>query len=201
MFTRISRWFRRPKNLSGYVYYARLKFPAGIFYKIGYTTKLTLTERLSSGGFGDDKSLDYQLFFTFREDAWDVEQKLLDHFTKQRAFGKYANDPIKPLCGRGQSELFIHDVLGLDNELYTSPSAQSRETLRAESKQAGDGCLFVMLGLALAPFTLGISLFFIAGGVFEILGAPKGRPNLLPAAVRPKHPPSIQALVDSLKSR
>lgn len=181
------------------MYYARLKFPAGTFYKIGYTTKLSLVERLSFGGFGDHKSLDYQLFFTFREDAWDAEQKLLDHFDKQRAFGKYAKDPIKPLCGRGQSELFYGDVLGLDNDLYETPTALAQATSHAKPEQANDGCLFVLLGLVLAPFTLGISLFFIAGGVSEIFGTLKGRPVVRPVVTRPKHPPSIQQLIDSLK--
>ena len=195
MFNNIKRWFNRPKNPAGHVYYARLKTPQGTYYKLGYTSKLTLVERMAFGQHGDEKLIDRELFFTFREDAWDVEQTLLEHFNKHRAFGKYNNDPLMPLGGRGQSELFAHDILGLDEDL-DKLSAQDSKALQGELAKANDGCLMVLFGLVLAPFTLGLSLLFIAGGLSGILDYGKGH---RPVAKRPQHPPSIRELLDALK--
>jgi hypothetical protein len=194
MFNRIKRWFSRPTNPAGHVYYARLKTPQGAFYKLGYTSKLTLIERMAFGKQGDEKLIDRELFFTFREDAWDVEQTLLDHFNKHRAFGKFSNDPSMPLSGRGQSELFAHDILGLDIDINRL-SDQEDKALRSEFAKANDGCLMVLLGLVLAPFTLGLSLLFIAGGISGVLDCSKGRP---PVAKRSRHPPTIQKLLEEL---
>jgi hypothetical protein len=36
----------------------------------------------------DENLIDHQFFFTFRDDAWDIEQTLLEHFGKHRAFGR-----------------------------------------------------------------------------------------------------------------
>ena len=90
MFKNLWRWFKRPKNPAGYVYYARLKTNCGLLYKLGYTKKPSLKERLAYGGQGDEKMIDQEFFFTYREDAWDVEQTLLEHFTRQRAFANTA---------------------------------------------------------------------------------------------------------------
>lgn len=194
MFNRIKRWFSRPKNPAGHVYNARLKTPQGTFYKLGYTSKLSLNERMAFGNQGVEKLIDREMFFTFREDAWDVEQTLLEHFNKHRAFGKYSNDPSMPLSGRGQSELFVHDVLGLDIDLKTL-SDQESKALQDELAKANDGCLMVLFGLVLVPFTLGLSLLFIAGGVSGVLDYVKGRP---PVAKHPQHPPKIRKLLDEL---
>lgn len=195
MFNRIRRWFNRPKDPSGHVYYARLKTPQGTFYKLGYTSKLTLVERMAFGKLGDEKLINRELLFAFREDAWDVEQALLEHFDRHRAFGKFSNDPLMPLAGRGQSELFAHDILGLDDDL-NKLTDQEKEALRGELAKANDGCLMVLFGLVLVPFTLGLSLLFIAGGFSGVLDYAKGR---RPVTKRPQHPPKIQALLDALR--
>jgi len=197
MFNRLRRWFSRPKDPSGHVYYARLKTPQGTYYKLGYTSKRTLVERMAFGGHGDEKLIDRELLFSFREDAWDIEQVLLEHFDKHRAFGKFSNDPLMPLAGRGQSELFAHDILSLDDDLDKLTDSE-REALQGELAKANDGCLMVLLGLVLAPFTLGLSLLFIAGGLSGFFDAAKGR---RPVQRRPQHPPKIQALLNALKSR
>lgn len=194
MFQKIRRWFKRPKQSAGHVYYVRLKTPQGAFYKVGYTSMSTLLERMAYSGHGDERLIERELLFTYREDAWDIEQTFLDHFSKHRAFGKFSNDPAMPLGGRGQSELFSFDVLGLDEELYKM-SDEQRKAMQDELGKAGDGCLMVLLGIALIPFTLGLSLFFILGGFSDALTHGKtGIPNTR----RPKHPPKIKELLDAL---
>lgn len=196
MFKKIRRWFLRPKDPAGNVYYARLRTPQGTFYKLGYTSKPTLVERMAYGDSGDEKLIDQQFFFTFREDAWDVEQNLLENLDKHRAFGKFSNDPKMPLSGRGQSELFAFDVLGLDDVLYKEPDKDTLKAIQRDLEDARDGCLLVVAGLVLVPFTLGISLVFILVGVSGLFGK-KGRP-VLKARTRPVHPPAIQELIDAL---
>ena len=194
MFNRLKRWFKRPPNSAGHVYYARLKTPQGMFYKLGYTSKLTLSERMAFGNLADEKLIDREVFFTFRDDAWDVEQTLLEHFDRHRAFRKFSNDPSMPLSGRGQSELFAHDVLGLDIDVKKLSDDETKAA-QLELAKANDGCLMVLLGLVLAPFTLGLSLFFIAGGFSGIFDYAKGRP---PSTKIPQHKPKIQKLLDEL---
>lgn len=195
MFKRIRRWFSRPRDSAGNVYYARLKTPQGTYYKLGYTSKPTLVERMAFGRHGDEKLIDREFLFVFREDAWDVEQTLLEHFDRHRAFGKFSNDPLMPLDGRGQSELFAHDILGLDDDLDKLTDLD-RAALKGELAKANDGCLMVLFGLVLIPFTLGLSLLFIAGGISGVLDFGKGRRL---AIKRPRHPPNIQALLDALR--
>jgi len=197
MFKTIRRWFSRPRNPAGNVYYARLLTPQGVFYKLGYTSKPTLSERMAYGESGDEKLIDQQFFFTFRKDAWDVEQTLLDHFDRHRVFGKYSNDPTMPLAGRGQSELFDYDVLGLDDDLYKLHEEETLMAMRDDSEQDKEGCLMILIGIVLIPFTLGLSAFFIlvgGSGVFGRKSLPKSKWRS-----RPVHPPTIKELVDALK--
>lgn len=194
MFKTVSRWFRKPRDPSGHVYYARLKAPQGTFYKLGYTSKASLIDRLRFAQLGDEKLIERELLFAFRKDAWDVEQTLLDHFDKHRAFGKFSNDPQMPLAGRGQSELFIHDILGLDSDLYRL-SDEEAEAFKKYGAETGEGCLLTLIGLALAPFTLGLSLLFVAGGLSGIFGSGV---KVQPLNKRPQHPPKIKGLIDSL---
>ncbi len=199
MFKKLWRWIKRPKNPAGYVYYARLKTDCGLLYKLGYTKKASLKERLAYGGHGDEKLIDQEFFFSYREDAWDVEQTLLDYFTHQRAFGKYSKDARKPLCGRGQTELFPDDILGLDDSLYIEPDTEALAKIRAQREEIGGGCLFALLGLILAPFTLGLSLLFLAGGLSDIFGRSGEIENLAERYKRrPVHPPALDALIKSL---
>jgi hypothetical protein len=196
MFKKIKRWFQRPQNPAGNVYYAKLTTPQGVFYKLGYTSKSTLAERMAYGSSGDEKLIDTQLLFAYREDAWDVEQTLLEYLDRYRAFGKYSNDPSKPLCGRGQSELFAEDVLGLDDDQYRLDDLTLKAT-KENQKSGADGCLLTLIGLALAPFTLGFSLLLIAGGLSEIFGQ---KPVLVfNGRTRPIHSKSIQELIAALR--
>lgn len=198
MFKKIKQWFSRPSNPAGNVYYAKLKTPQGTFYKLGFTSKSSLVERLAYGYSGDEKLIDRQFFFSFREDAWHVEQTLLEHFDRHRAFGKFSKDPANPLCGRGQSELFAHDILGLDDDLYELPDESTLKVIREEHEESRDGCLMILLGLVLAPFTLGLSLFFIFAGTSGVFGSGIGRQPDLLGPKRPIHPPTIQKLIDAL---
>lgn len=201
LYTRLKRWFRRPSNPAGNVYYARLNTPQGLFYKIGFTTKASLVDRMAYGGHGDEKLIDKEFFFTQLDDAWDIEQTLLDHLSKHRAFGKYSNNPSQPLSGRGQSELFASDILGLDTALYAPQEVTTLETCEYDSKQAVDGCLGILIGIVLAPFALGFSLFFIFGGLMEFFTATQKRTvaenRKIVSRPRPKHTQEIQALIDS----
>lgn len=165
---------------------------------MGYTSKPTLRERMAYGDSGDDKLIDHQFFFTFREDAWDVEQTLLEHFDRHRAFGKFSNDPMMPLGGRGQSELFAIDVLGLDDKLYEQSEKETLDAIKANNEQASEGCFMVLIGLILAPFTLGLSLLVIFGGFSGIFS--RDQPSVRRSKTRPVHPQTIQKLVDSLNS-
>lgn len=189
--------FKKPSNPMGHVYYARLRTPQGTYYKLGYTSKSTLSERMSYGDHGDEKLIERELFFTFREDAWDVEQTLLDHFDKHRAFGKYSNDPLMPLSGRGQSELFALDILGIDDELNRL-TEHEKKAIEAELDETRSGCLMALVGLVLAPFTWGLSLFLIAGGLSGVFSFGKGRQT---TSVRAQHPPTIKKLIDALNQR
>lgn len=194
MFKRIRRWFNRPQNPAGHVYYARLACPQGTYYKVGFTSKPNLVERLAFSGCGDEKLIDREFFFSYRKDAWDVEQTLLEYFDKHRAFKKFSNDPTMPLSGRGQTELFAHDILGLDDDRYRLTDHE-RAALANDFAQANDGCLMVLFGLVLIPFTLGFSLLFIAGGASSVFNFGKARSR---GVKRPQHPRKIQELVDAL---
>lgn len=199
-FTRISRYFRRPRQSAGNVYYAKLNTPQGRFYKIGFTTKASLHERMAYNGKGDERLIENILFFTPHPKAWDVEQTLLDHFHKQKAF-KSGNAPAMPLYKNGQSELFASDILGLDAELYT-PRMETSLVPSCENYQKSlDGCLGIIIGVILIPFTLGISLSFIFGGLADFFSG--GRTKLVEQKVlvtpeRPIHPHHIHSLINFL---
>ena len=153
---------------------------------------------MAYGGKGDEKLVDCIFLFSFRNDAWDVEQILLDHFQKFRVFGEFSNNPAMPLAGRGQSELFAHDILGLDEDLYRHAEQNAIALSREEMETSKNGCLMVLLGVALIPFTLGFSLFFILGGGSDIF---KSTPSQRQTNGRPQHPPEIKSLIDALVNR
>lgn len=196
MFKSLSKWFNRPLDVSGHVYYAKLETPPGTFYKIGYTKKSCLVDRFSYANCVDEKLIKREFFFTFRPDAWEIEQALLEHFDRHRAFR--IKDPAMPLCGRGQSELFHHDILGLDEDLYRIVDEEDVATLQASVEQKNAGCMWVLLGLALAPFTLGLSLLVIFLGASDFFGSDAGRPTGRQTTAKPTHPVRIRELIDSL---
>lgn len=205
MFKAIKKWFARPSNPAGHVYYTRLKTPQGTYYKIGYTSKSSMVDRFTFGDHGDERLIDREFFFTFHPKAWDVEQQLLDHFDKQRAFGKFSNQPHLPLPGRGQSELFATDILGLDEDLYRVPATPTSEVPQPSTLDVqANGCLFVLVGIALAPFILGLSLLFIIGGGVDFFTGGKptsAHPAVAPFLRRPLHPPEIRELIENLTGR
>jgi hypothetical protein len=145
MFKTLFRWFGRPKDPAGNVYYVRLNFAGVTFYKMGFTSKPTLMARMSYGNHGDEKLVEKELLFCFRSNAYDIEQDLLHHFRKHRAFKKYSNDPKMPLPGRGQTELFKHDVLGLDDDLYKALQQESAAGAKHVVDEQGAGCLMMFL--------------------------------------------------------
>lgn len=201
MFKKLKRWISRPSDPSGHVYYARLATPQGTFYKIGYTTKTSLAERLNFQGCGDHRFIDREFFFTYRRDAWDVEQQLLEHFEKRLAFGRFSKDPAFPLCGRGQGELFRYDVLGLDEEIYkVELDTATMEQRKSFTENMNASFWMIIIGLILLPFTLGWSLLLIAGGIAGFFGSSHDRP---PSQVsrRPVHPQFIQSLIEALSKR
>jgi hypothetical protein len=104
----------RPDNPSGNLYYVRLKTPNGTYYKLGFTKRDTVEERLGFQGNSDKNLIDKVFLFAFRQDAFDVEQRLHSHFLKDRLFGKFGDFPHAPLYKNGQSELYAVDILGLD---------------------------------------------------------------------------------------
>jgi hypothetical protein len=202
MFRKILRWFGlRPSHPAGYLYYARLKTPQGTYYKLGFTTKPTLAERLAYGGLGDERLIEKELLFSSRADAYDVEQTLHDHFRGKRAFKKrFSNNPDMPLAGRGQTELFSHDALGLDEDIYKALPTELSAEERTAYEEQGVGCLLMVIALVLAPFTLGLSLLLLLmGGTFffgQTATSVAARPHV---HTRPVHPPAIQALIEDLK--
>lgn len=195
MFNHITRWFQRPRNPAGYIYYVKLLTSQGVFYKVGFTVKESVRERFAYGGHGDEHLIARELLFTYRKDAWDVEQTLLNHLDKHRAFGKFSNDPEMPLFRRGQSELFSFDVLGLDKDLYKL-NEEEMISVKEDLDTVKGGCFFLLIGIILIPFTLGFSLLLILGGLSAFFGQKKSTVDVNEG--RPKHPPKIQSLIDEL---
>jgi hypothetical protein len=56
----------------------------------------------------------------------------------------------------------------------------------------------ILIGLILAPFTLGISLLFILGGASGFFSDSKSSQLSMARTTRPVHPPMIQKLINSL---
>lgn len=94
--------------------------------------------------------------------------------------------------------LFAFDVLGLDEDLYKL-TEEEMASVKEDLNAANGGCLFLLIGIILIPFTLGFSLFFIIGGLAELFGRKKSPLDVNKG--RPKHQPKIQALIDELTRR
>lgn len=102
----------KPKPSCGHLYYVRLKTDLGIFYKLGFTTLGSVQERFAYQGKGHDALIDEVLLFSYREDAYEVEQLLHEHFRNKATFGN--PEEGMPFFGNGQSELYTEDILNLD---------------------------------------------------------------------------------------
>ena len=128
-----------PAVTAGYLYYARLKTAWGPMYKLGFTSFSSLEERFEYKSNGDERLLDRQFLFAFRDDAFFVEQQLHRYFSKKRAFEKYSSHPALPLYKNGQSELYYEDILHLDQSYSKEQSDKTRGQLRAASARvSGD---------------------------------------------------------------
>lgn len=192
MFKGIKRWFKKPNVTAGYVYYVKFKFNQDTFYKIGFTTKNSVIERFSYAGSNDFNNVEKVLLFTYNSNAWGIEQDLLEYFQKQLAFGKYSNDPTKPLAGNGQSELFNTDVLGLDKELYKVP-----DTIFKEVTEARENVVFgFLLTVGAIVFTGGIWLIVLI--IVGIASMFESADTLKLVPQTPKHPHHIQDLINAL---
>lgn len=120
----------RPAQKNGHLYYARLKTPLGIFYKLGFTSLESLAKRLAFQGTGDDALIDEVLYFVYHENAYDLETTLHAHFTWHRAFSVYSAQADMPLCGNGQSELYYDDILGLDGHFTQEQADETRTNVQ-----------------------------------------------------------------------
>lgn len=128
-----SRVERAPPNKDGHLYYARLRTPVGILYKIGFTTMASVQVRLAYKGEGTERMIDKVLFFAHYKNAWGLEQELHMLLKNKAAFCGW-NEKM-PLFQNGQSELYCEDVLGLDCE-YSYRQAQEAKDEISLAQQA-----------------------------------------------------------------
>lgn len=117
----------------GNLYYVRLNTEYGIFYKLGFTTFGSVEARMRYGGSTDWQYIDKVLMFKNLPDAFEVEQKLHTYLDKKKAFAKYSSNKEFPLCGNGQTELYIEDVLHLD--FYYSESKKTETARKLKEKK------------------------------------------------------------------
>lgn len=120
--------FKPPAQQSGHVYYVRLKTPLGIMYKLGFTTMPSVHARLGYQGLGHENMIDAVLLFHYLDDAWAVEQELHDYFRLKANFA--SKQEHMPLFENGQSELYRHDILGLDPLFKGSQSEATRVAVK-----------------------------------------------------------------------
>lgn len=116
-----------PDTPDGHVYYVRLSTPKGRLYKIGFTKMASVEERFSYDGSDAYKLIDKVLLFKYSPYAYTIETDYLHgHLRSQKAYKDYGiknlfRDSSKlPLFRDGQTELYQHDVLGLDPD-YRPP--------------------------------------------------------------------------------
>jgi hypothetical protein len=128
-FYRVGSQSRLDENKPGNIYYVRLSTPIGLLYKLGFTTLPSATARLSFQGRGHEKQIDKLLAFVFAPDALALEQATHRHFYKRRAF-RVADDYM-PFAGNGQSELYVEDVLGLDEGFSRGQALRTRDAMVA----------------------------------------------------------------------
>jgi len=106
----------------GYVYYIKLRTNQGIFYKIGFTTMESVDERFSYGGSENYKLIEKVLLYKYSLYAHQIEGLLHLLFYDYRAYKRHSLANLfrdlsdHPLFKDGQSELYRHDVLGLDSD-------------------------------------------------------------------------------------
>lgn len=119
------------RNPAGNIYYARMKTKWGIFYKLGYTSKSSLEERLNYGEKNDGSLIDCVLLWSWSDNALHEEQRLHGLLHDKRVFGKYGKFHNGPMYKNGQSELYAEDILDLDADCTES---QVKNSLKAVEK-------------------------------------------------------------------
>ena len=178
----MSRYHRRPLKVYvpaktyGNLYYLRLKTKLGIFYKLGFTSLSSAEERIAFNGNGDELSIDKVLFFHYFENAFEVEQQLLNHFPS--AFGKFSSREYMPFAKNGQSELYVRDILGLDSMFTEEQAAETLKAIsKAYSKRKGTEFqdeIFDGVGNVLGKLLLPVlhAVFWVAGRTFKLMIKP-----------------------------
>lgn len=121
------------EDKAGNIYYVRLKSPFGPLYKLGFTSMSSVHERLAFQGAGHEKLVDVVLGFAYSRNALSIEQTLHGYFDSKRAFS--IPDALMPLAGNGQQEVYVDDILGMDED-FTREQAHSVR-VRIQSQRTG----------------------------------------------------------------
>lgn len=184
-----------PAERSGYLYYVRLKTDVGRFYKLGFTKRVSVNERLGFGGSKNAELVDKELCFVHLDDAYDVEGRLHLYFRQKKAFGTFSADPDMPLEGSGQGELYREDILQLDDDYSV---LRNFFTFYKTFTKKHNPLIFV-LGTALSIAII-VPLAMVGWLVHKALGNPK-EPYFAPrwSGKRDLLAPEIARIVDRLK--
>lgn len=151
------------RNPAGHIYYARMKTSWGVFYKLGYTSRSTLEDRLNYGEKNDGGLVDRVLLWSWSDTALKEELGLHGMFHDKRIFGKYGKYENGPMYKNGQSELYAEDILDLDSECteeQVKKSIKAAEEIRIEYRNSpiGDHPIWHVVGAiliaALSPLIL-----------------------------------------------
>ena len=163
-----------PNDRAGYLYYVRLQTSVGSLYKIGFTKLASAEDRLKFNGAGDEKLIESVLLFIHLDNAYSIEQQLHSSFSNARAFGKFARYPYMPLFQNGQSELYVEDVLKLDESFEISNVKQTRKRIKEiHSKQKHESSIriyFETRGIELLAKVIGILLIPVLFPLLWLLG-------------------------------
>jgi len=198
MLRKLSRFFRRPRCSAGNVYYAKISKSGKPYYIVGFTQEKDVAQCLISNGMSEECSLVGGFFFKFREDAWDIEQDILDYSRKKKKYMHDEGGGFFDARGSRKPKVLLSDVLGLDESLYElSPLA------KYDQKGSGIGCLLVLVGLLMIPFTAGVSIaavliFIGALFVYEFISK---HGDELKEKQKPQLPSKLERLVLELSAR
>ena len=198
MLRKLSRFFRRPRCSADNVYYAKISKSGKPYYIVGFTQEKDVAQCLISSGMSDECSLVGGFFFKFREDAWDVEQDILDYSRKKKIYMYDEGGFFFDARGSRKPKVLISDVLGLDERLYElSPLAKH------DQQGSGVGCLLVLVGLLLIPFTAGISIaaVLILIGAYLVYEFVSKHGDELENKRKPQLPSKLESLVLELSGK
>ena len=139
----------RPEDISGHLYYIKVKTELGIFYKIGFTKMNSILERFSRDGSQDYKYIDKILIFKHMEDAYDIESALHDQFSDKSSFGLTRRREEYPFAGNGQSELYYDDVLGVDPQFSRKEAFKTKFKVDIKKESFESLIMFAVFGIPL----------------------------------------------------